>query len=68
MDNGSEFKNQEMKLVCETLGVKHIFSQVYTSESNGWTGRMAQVFQGMHCKAHHGGGVGQCLQFLSMPK
>ena len=27
MDNGSEFKNQEMKQVCETLGVKHIFSQ-----------------------------------------
>ena len=25
MDNGPEFKNQEMKQVCETLGVKHIF-------------------------------------------
>ena len=35
MDNGSEFKNQEMKQVCETLGVKHIFSPVYTPESNG---------------------------------
>ena len=39
-DNGSEFKNQEMKQVCETLGVKHIFSPVYTPESNrhleGW--------------------------------
>ena len=34
-DNGSEFKNQEMKQVCETLGVKHIFSLVYTPESNG---------------------------------
>ena len=34
-DNGSEFKNQEMKQVCETLGVKHIFSQVYTPESKG---------------------------------
>ena len=40
MDNGSEFKNQEMRQVCETLGVKHIFSPVYTPESNrcleGW--------------------------------
>ena len=39
-DNGSELKNQEMKQVCETLGVKHIFSPVYTPESNerleGW--------------------------------
>ena len=34
-DNGSEFKNQEMKQVCKTLGVKHIFSPVYTPESNG---------------------------------
>ena len=34
-DNGSEFKNQEMKQVCEILGVKHIFSPVYTPESNG---------------------------------
>ena len=40
MDNGSEFKNQEMREVCETLGVKHIFSPVYTPQSNrrleGW--------------------------------
>ena len=34
-DNGSEFKNQEMRQVCETLGVKHIFPPVYTPESNG---------------------------------
>ena len=32
MDNGSELKNQEMKEVCETLGVKHIFSPVYTPQ------------------------------------
>ena len=32
IDNGSEFKNQEMKEVCETLGVKHIFSPVYTPQ------------------------------------
>ena len=39
-DNGSAFKNQEMRQVCKTLGVKHIFSPVYRPESNrhleGW--------------------------------
>ena len=39
-DNGSEFKNREMQEVCQTLGLKHIFSPVYTPESNrqleGW--------------------------------
>ena len=39
-DNGSEFKNKEIQGVCKTLGVKHIFSPVYTPESNrrleGW--------------------------------
>ena len=40
-DNGSEFKNQEMKEVCETLGVKHNFlSSVYTTVKRT-TGRMA---------------------------
>ena len=34
-DNGSEFKNEGMKQVCKTLGVKPIFSPVYTPESNG---------------------------------
>ena len=29
-DNGSEFKNKEMQEVCDTLGLKHIFSPVYT--------------------------------------
>ena len=49
MDNGSEFKNQEMKQVCETLGVKHIFSPVYTPESNrcleGWHRFFAKLLQ-----------------------
>ena len=39
-DNGSEFKNQEMKEICDTLGIKQIFSPVYTLQSNsrleGW--------------------------------
>ena len=33
-DNRSEFKNKEMKSICDTLGVKQIFSPVYTPESN----------------------------------
>ena len=40
MDNGSKFKNKEMQEVCDTLGLKHIFSPVYTPQSNrcleGW--------------------------------
>ena len=35
MDNGSEFKNKEMQEVCEALELKHIFSPVYTPQSNG---------------------------------
>ena len=55
-DNGSEFKNQEMRQVCETLGVKHIFSPVYTPESN-------RHFEGWHrffkaCIAKHIRGEG----------
>ena len=42
-DNGSEFKNKDMQEVCDTLGLKHIFSPVYTPQSNGRLGRMAQV-------------------------
>ena len=57
MDNGSEFKNQEMKEVCETLGVKHIFSPVYTSESyrqlEGWH----RFFNACIAKHNRGGGV-----------
>ena len=34
-DNGSEFKNKEMDAVCEKLGIKRIYSPVYTPESNG---------------------------------
>ena len=34
-DNASEFKNQEMKQICNTLGVKQIFSLMYTPQANG---------------------------------
>ena len=41
MDNGSEFKNQEMKEVCETLGVETYFlSSVHTGVKRT-IGRMA---------------------------
>ena len=57
MDNGSEFKNQEMKQVCETLGVKHIFSPVYTPESNGRLEGWHRFFKTCIAKHIHGGGV-----------
>ena len=56
-DNGSEFKNQEMKQVCETLGVKHIFSPVYTPESNGRLEGWHRFFKACIAKHIHGRGV-----------
>ena len=56
-DNGSEFKNQEMKEVCETLGVKHIFSPVYTPQSNGRLEGWHRFFKACIAKHIHGGGV-----------
>ena len=56
-DNGSEFKNQEMKEVCETLGVKHIFSPVYTLESNGRLEGWHRFFKTCIAKHIRGGGV-----------
>ena len=34
-DNGTEFTNKEFDEVCETLGIKRIYSPVYTPEANG---------------------------------
>ena len=56
-DNGSEFKNQEMKQLCETLGVKHIFSPVYTLESNGRLEGWHRFFKACIAKHICGGGV-----------
>ena len=56
-DNGSEFKNQEMKQVCETLGVKHIFSPVYTPESNRRLEGWHKFFKACIAKHILGGGV-----------
>ena len=57
MDNGSEFKNQEMGEVCETLGVKHIFSPVYTPQSNRRLEGWHRFFKACIVKHIHGGGV-----------
>ena len=56
-DNGSESKNKEMKQVCETLGVKHIFSLVYTPESNGHLEGWHRFFKACIAKHIQGGGV-----------
>ena len=57
MDNGSEFKNKEMQEVCETLGLKHIFSPVYTPQSNGHLEGWHRFFKACIAKHIHGGGV-----------
>ena len=56
-DNGSELKNQEMKQVCETLGVKHIFAPVYTPEANGRLEGWHRFFKACIAKHIRGGGV-----------
>jgi transposase InsO family protein len=34
-DNGSEFKNTRVDVLCDELGIKHQFSAKYTPQSNG---------------------------------
>ena len=55
-DNGSEFKNKEMQEVCDTLGLKHIFSPVYTPQSNGCLEGWHRFFKA--CIAKHIRGSG----------
>ena len=57
MDNGSEFKNKEMQEVCNTLGLKHIISPVYTPQSNGRLEGWHRFFKACIAKHIHGGGV-----------
>ena len=57
MDNGSEFKNKEMQEVCDTLGLKHIFSPVYTPQSNGRLEGWHRFFKACIAKQIRGGGV-----------
>ena len=56
-DNGSKFKNQEMKQVCENLGIKQIFSPVYTPEANGRLEGWHRFFKAFIAKHIRGGGV-----------
>ena len=34
-DNGTEFKNEDMDSICTKLGIKRVFTPVYTPECNG---------------------------------
>ena len=56
-NNGSEFKNKEMQEVCETLGVKHILSPVYTPQSNGHLEGWHRFLKACIAKHICGGGV-----------
>ena len=56
-DNGLEFKNKEMQEVCDTLGLKHIFSPVYTPQSKGCLEGWHRFFKACIAKHIHGGGV-----------
>ena len=56
-DNGSEFKNKEMQKVCDTLGLKHIFSPVYTPQSNGRLEGWHRFFKACIAKHIRSGGV-----------
>ena len=56
-NNGSEFKNKEMQEVCDTLGLKHIFSPVYTPQSNGHLEGWHRFFKACIAKHIRGGGV-----------
>ena len=56
-DNGSEFKNKEMQEVCETLGLKHIFSPVYMPQSNGRLEGWHRFFKACIAKHIRGRGV-----------
>ena len=56
-DNGSEFKNKEMHEDCDTLGLKHIFSPVYTPQSNGRLEGWHRFFKACIAKHIRGGGV-----------
>ena len=54
-DNGSEFKNKEMQEVCDTLGLKHIFSPAYTPQSNGCLEGWHRFFKACIAKHIRGG-------------
>ena len=56
-DNGSKFRNKEMQEVCDTRGLKHIFSPVYTPQSNRRLEGWHQFFKACIAKHIRGGEV-----------
>ena len=44
-DNGSEFRNDVFDEVCDKLGIKRVYSPVYTSQSNGKLEGFHQFFK-----------------------
>ena len=56
-DNGTEFKNKEMKAICDELGVKQVFSLAYTPQSNGRLEGWHRFFKACIAKHIRGGDV-----------
>ena len=56
-DNGTEFKNKEMKTICDELGVKQVFSPAYTPQSNGRLEGWHRFFKSCIAKHIRGGDV-----------
>ena len=56
-DNGTEFKNREMKTICDTLGIKQIFSPAYTPQANGRLEGWHRFFKACIAKHIRGNGV-----------
>ena len=45
MDNGSEFRNDMFDEVCDKLGIKRVYSPVYTPQLNGKIEGFHQFFK-----------------------
>ena len=53
-DNGSEFKNDVFDEVCDKLGIKRVYSPVYTPQSNGKLEGFHRFFKACISKHIHG--------------
>jgi transposase InsO family protein len=42
-DNGSEFKNTRIDMLCDEFGIRHQFSAKYTPQSNGLVERKNRI-------------------------
>ena len=51
MDNGTEFKNEQMDELCKQLDIKRVYSPVYTPEANGRLEAWHRFFKA--CVAKH---------------